>query len=520
MHLGSEKMKLILFITLLVLILALPQANANVCCAYTNDVNCTGDVWCVSGNSCGSLRKCADTCSSCCSADSDCPTCGSGDCAGNFKCDISSGRCQNTCNSEGNSCTLSKTCNPYCSGKKYCTYPANPATCSGTCSSSGACQCTPDCGSATCSCIAAECNAECSAGDTTSCSYCSSESCPAGGTKFCTGTKSCQSDCSWGSCSGVTCSCVSGTCGVPVCVDKTNSWSGRTACCPSDKCVDYDGACVGNGQWGNANNANPRDYCDAGTWKLGVCVYTKPSSTCAEYYTTPLSGECDQYLAECVGSCNTGCTGLVSTFYSLDVCDRSSCTGSTVGYWCGYGANCGWKYYTCPSYTTGCDAKDGLCYCESDSWCSSNAGASRPKCINQEIKASCSSGGCSESSQCTVAKSFCGCLYDSDCPSKDNIKGKCDSPSGTGHVSGSYTYTCVWPPCSKNDECVDNSCCTADPTLPAECKDISGVCVNQGNLRCNNKYLCDPPEWHVDTQTKTQNIFEVILDFFSHFFQR
>jgi hypothetical protein len=81
--------------------------------------------------------------------------------------------------------------------------------------------------------------------------------------KYCTGTKSCQSDCTWGSCSGVTCSCVSGTCGVPVCVDKTNPWSGTTACCPSDKCVDYYGACVGNEQWGNADNANPRDYCSA-----------------------------------------------------------------------------------------------------------------------------------------------------------------------------------------------------------------------------------------------------------------
>jgi len=108
-------------------------------------------------------------------------------------------------------------------------------------------------------------------------------------------------------------------------------------------------------------------------------------------------------------------------------------------------------------------------------------------------------------------------IKESPCPSNEKFY----SPSGTDNPDTSgYTYTCYWPKCKTNSDCVDNSCCSADPTLPAECKDISGVCVNQGNLRCNNKYLCDPPEWHVDTQTKTQNILEVILDFFSHFFQR
>jgi hypothetical protein len=35
--------------------------------------------------------------------------------------------------------------------------------------------------------------------------------------------------------------------------------------------------------------------------------------------------------------------------------------------------------------------------------------------------------------------------------------------------------------------------------------------------------LCDPPEWNSDkanSETKTQNIFDLILSLFSHFFQR
>jgi hypothetical protein len=98
------------------------------------------------------------------------------------------------------------------------------------------------------------------------------------------------------------------------------------------------------------------------------------------------------------------------------------------------------------------------------------------------------------------------------------VKGKCDSPSGTDNPdTPGYTYTCYWPKCKENKECVNNSCCVADPNGPDP---TQGICVSQGIYSANPKYLCDPPEWYVDTQTKTQNILEVILDFFSHFFQR
>ena len=74
----------------------------------------------------------------------------------------------------------------------------------------------------------------------------------------------------------------------------------------------------------------------------------------------------------------------------------------------------------------------------------------------------------------------CGCLYDSDCPpggTNNLVKGKCDSPSGTDNPDTSgYTYTCYWPACTKNDECVDNYCCDKDPAIPA---------ADQGSGTCN-----------------------------------
>ena len=78
----------------------------------------------------------------------------------------------------------------------------------------------------------------------------------------------------------------------------------------------------------------------------------------------------------------------------------------------------------------------------------------------------------------------------------------------------------MWPPCSKNDECVDNSCCTADPKGPNPA--ATGVCVSQGIYSNNPKWLCDPPNgWasnRIEPETKTQNILELFIAAISHFF--
>jgi len=104
----------------------------------------------------------------------------------------------------------------------------------------------------------------------------------------------------------------------------------------------------------------------------------------------------------------------------------------------------------------------------------------------------------------------CGCLYDSDRPPKDNIKGKC------------INNVCQWPPCKKKDECVNKACCTAGPSIPSADRAETGSCLSQGTIY-KNKYLCDPPEWNfgeVKPEAKVQNIFDLIFNFFSHFLQR
>jgi len=152
-----------------------------------------------------------------------------------------------------------------------------------------------------------------------------------------------------------------------------------------------------------------------------------------------------------------------------------------------------------------------MCGCSNVADCCSQAtqvDAVRGKAMKCEWNGACTLGSGTD---------IC-CKYDSDCPVKDNVKGKCDSPSGTDNPDTSgYTYTCYWKPCKYNSDCVDNSCCVADPNGPDT---TQSICVSQGIYSANPKYLCDPPEWHIDTQTKTQNILEVILDFFSYFFQR
>jgi hypothetical protein len=127
-----------------------------------------------------------------------------------------------------------------------------------------------------------------------------------------------------------------------------------------------------------------------------------------------------------------------------------------------------------------------------------------------------------DTNSCPQYYSLC-CKFDSDCTAKDNIKGKCDSPSGTDNPNTpGYTYTCYWPACTKNDECVDNSCCTSDGPVTDPTSSEYGKCVGQGIYSGNTKYLCDPPGWNVkeENEVKVTNIFEIFLSVLLHFFQR
>jgi hypothetical protein len=128
----------------------------------------------------------------------------------------------------------------------------------------------------------------------------------------------------------------------------------------------------------------------------------------------------------------------------------------------------------------------------------------------------------------------CGCLYDSDCPAQNNIKGKCKPD-----------HTCYWEPCGKDSDCVSGTYCycgaCSSSFTSAGCPD--GQCCNKGYGgsgigECKNKgtiynsgsvsYICDPPEWNsserslkIKNETKGEkNVFELILSFISYFFQR
>jgi hypothetical protein len=83
------------------------------------------------------------------------------------------------------------------------------------------------------------------------------------------------------------------------------------------------------------------------------------------------------------------------------------------------------------------------------------------------------------------------CCNDNDCPSGKFCK----------------NYACQG--CSSNEECPSGQCCLSE---------IGGsdTCVSAGYI--SGKYLCDPPEWDLNGQIKTQSIFGLILNLFSQFF--
>ena len=121
------------------------------------------------------------------------------------------------------------------------------------------------------------------------------------------------------------------------------------------------------------------------------------------------------------------------------------------------------------------------------------------------------------------------CCSDDDCSGYDpdtHTKMVCDCPSGScsypAPPQGSDDYTCkALPSCSDNSQCDPNYCCVDDPNGP---KPGTGKCVGKGIYSDNPKYLCDPPDWtsgEAEKQVKSsENIFELIIDFFSKILSR
>ena len=124
-------------------------------------------------------------------------------------------------------------------------------------------------------------------------------------------------------------------------------------------------------------------------------------------------------------------------------------------------------------------------------------------------------------------KSRSSCCSDADCSGYDpssHTKLVCDCPSASCSLHEYNNYRCKpLRKCDINEQCAPNWCCTADPALPTECKDAIGSCVNEGNIRCNNRYLCDPPGWSNEKtldEKQTNNLFDLILNFFQSLFIR
>lgn len=134
------------------------------------------------------------------------------------------------------------------------------------------------------------------------------------------------------------------------------------------------------------------------------------------------------------------------------------------------------------------------------------------------------------------------CCVDDDCPAKDNVKGKCDSPRGTDNPeTPGYTYRCYWKPCEKDSDCVSGTKCycrvcssthTSAGCPAGQCCDRDyggsgiGSCVGKGTIRNigGKSYLCDPPEedsinenQKLNLEVKIKEVYHPILNFFAYF---
>jgi len=451
-----------------------------------------------------------------CTSNSDCASCGSGDCAGNYKC--VSGSCSSTCDSQGKncgggncgSCTSSGTCSLK-SGNKCFDGSTQSCTLSITykkCDSSGNCASTTDsfdCGTQTCS--------NCKWGTCTKTDNCPSDACTSKNDCCARDSDCCSgSQCSQGQTQSCTKNCTYKICSNGKCVSNTTTVSGTRSCDITHyKCSNYYCELATSGG------------CSYGTWS-STCDATCPSNACSNDRDCPQTEICNNSkdddndgLIDCA---DPDCWGKdVDNDELIDCCNSTSdCTGGGC------------------FQIAGPKAVPDVCQNCTTTYCS--AGASN--CLNNKCLYTVTCGNTCQEVVCwdgrdndndgltdcvdpdcagrnTTNDAIC-CQKDSDCPAVNNTKGKCDSPYGTDNPDTSgYTYTCYWKPCKSDPECVDGACCVTSTQDSNQAN--QGKCVSKGIYSNNSTWLCDPPEWHA-SKTKTQNVFELILDFFSHFFQR
>lgn len=274
---------------------------------------------------------------------------------------------------------------------------------------------------------------------------------------------------------GWDCSYETTTCSPSGCCDATCSASSgcglspNSANCPSDGW--YDSKCDGTGDYGWSCIAEYENY---------LCQRVK-----AQYYRD----------YSCNSACNCVCSDTNTRDYYDNCPENYYCTGAAGSAVCVPG-RCKTKGSYCYDY---CGGKKLFEYdndCVKD-WTSVSCNR---YCDGSGICQDCTPTCPGTTAHC--CKGVCGaeCDSDDDCPG--------------GYKCDLATCTCYWYACVTNSDCPSGQCCDIDPSGPGG----TGVCVGKGYI--SGAYLCDPPEWGATEvgETKSQNIFELILNFFSQFF--
>jgi len=257
-------------------------------------------------------------------------------------------------------------------------------------------------------------------------------------------------------------------------------------------------------------------------WPDGYNCKVKWGIICAGEY----NGKWDRSEGKCVG-----CSGNIENniYYCSGDFGYSSTGDSRCESACGASSQCDEQN---PSTTLSDECwtlyKN---YLETSRICDSN-------CIYHSTKYYCSSSNCGDYKICGGSGYYC--VYDSGwywrtskptnfcCSDADCTAYKCDTNiyrckdlciSDADCKSG---YSCYCGVCSStftSAGCAAGKCCNRGYGGAG-----IGRCVDAGSITSDKKYLCDPPEWESNEPNQknlsNNTIFDLIFNFFSHFFQR
>jgi hypothetical protein len=315
-----------------------------------------------------------------------------------------------------------------------------------------------------------------------------------------------------------------------------NDIHGNPVWCPTTETMWKQIKCGGGWPSGNEGDVCKVWFLDWGTlkWRQGVwdpddsyCIITSgdsPTNGC----TSEHKESTDNGVADTCGGRRAG-DGKCEQACGAD----SKCDELNTGNSCGTNGRCttncsccepsdsdGGRNYTVKGTTTGYDSSTQVCltftdYCKDDKIL--------VEYYTTDTEYSHELYNCNQRTDGLVhcVDGRCGCTSDNDCKDANgnyrydpvsHTKIVCECPSGCTLTGSSYTCKPKGS-CSAPEDCEDTWCCTKDLSLPLECRDTTGVCVSQGNLRCNNKYLCDPPEGFVNSANKQLTLLDFLLNF-------